>query len=138
MRRRAKRGDRYLLWWWLAAVGAVISMLVLQSGAFASRQVDARRWPDVDAMMRARDSQRVEPQPEDAGLLRQRYEALGDRRRRIEEALPRRLTARPGAERAAVRSNGAVEPPRMDSGAGNPDGLIILPRGGDGSAGGER
>jgi len=78
---------------------------------------------------------RVAPPPEDAGLLRQRYEALQERRQRIGEALPERLRPDAASPRPALRGAGVVEPPRMDSGDENPDGVRFLPAV-DGAAGG--
>jgi len=87
--------------------------------------------------MRARDAINVEPVPEDARLLRQRYEALRERRVRIGEALPQRLQPHSTAPEGGLDRAGVVLPPRMDADEVNPDGLLFLPAVED-STGGRR
>jgi len=127
MRRRARRASRYVVWWWVAAVAAAASIVVLQSGAHASRRVVSSRLADADAWMRARDAADVDPTPEDARLLLQRYEALRERRARIGDALPGRLQERAPLAESALEAAGVPLPPRMDEGEANPDGLLVLP-----------
>jgi hypothetical protein len=127
--------SRHVVWWWAAGVAAAASMLVLHSGAYASRRAAPERLPDLEGLLRARERMSVAPPPEDAGLLRQRYEALQERRRRIGEALPERLRPDAASPRPPLRGAGVIEPPRMDSGDANPDGVRFLPAV-DGPAGG--
>lgn len=137
MSRIAKGRTRRILWWWAAGLVAAASMLVLHSGAYASRPTADELWPNVETLLGSRQPFSVEAKPEDAGVLRERYEALRERRQRIEDALPRAFTMPPQSRRPSL-GGGVPEPPRMDSGDPNPDGLLFLPAGGDGSMGGER
>jgi hypothetical protein len=112
-------------------LAAAASIVVLQSGAHASRRAASSDLSDVEGMLRARDALSDEPTPEDARLLRQRYEALQERRTRIGDALPSRRQPRSAVPAAGLKGAGIVVPPRMDAGDANPDGLLFFPAAGD-------